>query len=53
MNTAANNTERTLTTGLNGSGHEIWIVSTHVRGSLFFMERFDTKAEAVNWMKWA
>jgi hypothetical protein len=44
---------RDITTGINGSGAPVWIVTT-VRGSkVLGMEIFASKAEAINWMQWA
>ena len=39
----------TLETGINGSGHKVWIVIS----SNNFAHYFDTEAEALNWMTWA
>jgi hypothetical protein len=45
--------QRTLTTGINGSGHTVWIVTTETRPHVYFLERFGNEAEAIHWMKWA
>jgi len=44
-----------LNEGLSGSGHKVWMVCTvnNVTGAWKWVERFDNKAEAESWMKWA
>ena len=43
--------------GINGSGNTVWIVCTVRQEATgrqnHWMEYFDTKAEAENWVKWA
>ncbi len=47
-------TTKELHTGTNGSGDTIWMVVTvDPAGAWKWIERFDTKAEARNWMRWA
>ncbi len=51
------NTTRELTEGLNRRGLGSFIVNTTVECSdgrrRYYTEYFDTKAQALNWIKWA
>ncbi len=54
-NTNTNATHKELHEGVSGSGHTNFSVVT-VRdsdGSWRYIETFDNKPEAVNWLKWA
>jgi hypothetical protein len=43
-----------LTQGLTGSGHASFIVEVfNKEGKFIFQHSFETKEEAINWMKWA
>ena len=48
-------THRELVEGWNGSGNTVYMVCTvsNETGNWLWIERFDTKAEALHWMKWA
>jgi len=49
------NQNKELFEGINGSGHTTWTVATvnEPGGQWLWMERFDSKAEALNWIKWS
>ena len=55
MACVTNNQQQTrdLTTGINGKGDTVWIVTTMRGQRVLGMERFTTEAEATNWLKWA
>ena len=48
-------THKELVEGLSGNGSTVYMVVTVINetGNWLHIERFDTKAEALNWMKWA
>ena len=40
--------------GIDGSGRKVWLVYTfNTDGTLHLVERFHSKDEADNWVKWA
>ena len=43
---------RELRTGINGSGNNVWLVSTFYNGVCNWIETFKTENEAINWMVW-
>ena len=55
--TLPNGRQRTLDlhpAGQDGSGRPVWIVFTTNRdGSTHLVERFKSKGEAINWVRWA
>ena len=48
---------RELLPGINGSGNRIWIVQTVTMlpdgRKRYWTERFESKAEAEHWLRWA
>ena len=43
-----------LHTGVNGSGNTVYLVVTvNAQGQWVWIERFDSKAEAESWLKYA
>lgn len=47
-------THMELRTGVNGSGHTLYMaVTVRFDGSWKWVERFTDKAECLNWIKWA
>lgn len=53
MTTITNTTTRDITTGINGKGQTVWIVTTQRGARHLGMESFTSEAEARNWLKWA
>ena len=45
--------EITLSQGLSGSGHPLYIVFAKPTNGREGVHYFDTKAEALHWIKWA
>ncbi len=46
--------KKELHTGINGSGATVYLVVTvSETGGWKHIEKFDTEAEALNWIKWA
>lgn len=41
-----------LLEGINGSGNKIWCLLGETAHGEKFMHKFDTKAEAKNWIQW-
>jgi hypothetical protein len=41
-------------TGINGSGQKVWLIFTDSpEGRVNHVERFTSRSEAINWMRWA
>ena len=53
MTSHTNTITRDITTGINGKGQQVWIVTTQRGARVLGMESFTSEAEASSWLKWA